>query len=301
MKQIIKALAFPLAALALLVAINFSLPISSPTLLEEEKQPLVFSTYSSPKQSLTIAVIDTGVNPLVGPEALKFVKKDAQGDAMGYNVVSGVGMNDDIGHGSLVLKLMADYFDFYKISQVKFLPIKYIEERDYERGVHYLFRGIKLAVDQNVDIINISSAGLGFSHAEYDELKRAEEKGILVVVAAGNEGEDAKATYPCAYGLKNIICVGALENKSGRKLATSNFGDSVNLYANGELNTIVNRHRVKSQGTSFAAPRITAAAAIYWLFHPHDSAEEVKFYLQSSTIKKEKLDVFSWKKFTRLP
>ena len=52
--------------------------------------------------------------------------------------------------------------------------------RNSIQALHY-------AIENGARIINYSGGGPEFSKAEYDAIKRAEQKGILIVAAAGNE------------------------------------------------------------------------------------------------------------------
>ena len=50
-----------------------------------------------------------------------------------------------------------------------------------EDNLKSTIKAIKAAIELNVDIINYSSGGEGFSQKEYDALKEAKEKGIIVM------------------------------------------------------------------------------------------------------------------------
>lgn len=94
-------------------------------------------------------------------------------------------------------------------------------------------------------------------------LRRAVRAGITVVVAAGNEGDDAGLYTPAHC--REAICVGATDR--GDRLTTwSNWGRYVHVHAPGQavLTTALNAYLQNISGTSFAAPH-TAGAAALWL------------------------------------
>ena len=95
-----------------------------------------------------------------------------------------------------------------KKAQLVSYNYKYFNMKSYLTGLESLIKN-------NVDIINISAEGLGYSKEEYVLLKEAEKKGILVIVAAGNDGVhlEKESRYPASYGsdkylLNNLIVVG---------------------------------------------------------------------------------------------
>ena len=72
-------------------------------------------------------------------------------------------------------------------------------------------------------VVNLSLAGSSFSQLNAIGLCRYPN--VLFVAAAGNDSRDidAQPTYPCAYDLPNLICVGATDERDGLA-AFSNHG-----------------------------------------------------------------------------
>lgn len=94
---------------------------------------------------------------------------------------------------------------------------------------------IRMAESLNPNIINISSSGNNYDSEEYQILKQLGEKGIKIVVAAGNNGKDLSKdckVYPACYKIKNLIAVGNLED-SGARAVTSNYGIFEEIYLPG--------------------------------------------------------------------
>jgi hypothetical protein len=115
----------------------------------------------------------------------------------------------------------------------------------------------------------------------------------LWVVTAGqssrfNSGTDidARPRYPCSYPAVNLICVGGSDNRDrlwtrSSPAQTSNFGaTSVDLVAPaGDIQTTSwddSRRYVLQSGTSYAAPQVSGAAALYLSKYPNATAADVK-------------------------
>jgi len=92
------------------------------------------------------------------------------------------------------------------------------------------------AVDLGARVLNASWGGGGFSQALYDAVSYAEERGAVLVAAAGNyaSDNDASAFYPASLNLGNVLAVAATD-ASGRLANFSNYGaTSVALGAPGQ-------------------------------------------------------------------
>jgi subtilisin family serine protease len=151
-------------------------------------------------------------------------------------------------------------------------------------------RAIRYAVDNGAQVINMSF-GKGFSpgKAAVDSAVRyAEGKGVLLVHAAGNDGEnnDVVPSYPTP-SLDNgtrarlWLEVGASSWKSTAQLATSfsNYGkQQVDLFAPGEsiLSTVPGGGVKREDGTSMAAPVVSGVAALLLTYFPKLSPADVR-------------------------
>ena len=144
-----------------------------------------------------------------------------------------------------------------------------------------IIAGIDWVVSQGgIDVINMSLGGAGSSQAMDDAITNAYNSGVFVVVAAGNDDDNAANYTPASA--PDAITVSALADFDGQAGGTgsatcridqddtladfSNWGSAVDIAApgvciystypieNGEYNTI--------SGTSMAAPHVAGAAAL---------------------------------------
>jgi subtilisin family serine protease len=119
-----------------------------------------------------------------------------------------------------------------------------------------------------------------------DEIKYAQSKGILVVAAAGNQPKDTPS-YPAAYdGVLSVTAVDTADNDNLAKFAR--HGPWVDIAAPGvgvlTLATPCGDGNcwVTPDGTSFATPIVSAAAALVWAKNPGMSAQQVAARLMST-------------------
>lgn len=130
---------------------------------------------------------------------------------------------------------------------------------------------IDWAVDNGVHILCNSWGGPDSSRELTEAVARAERKGVLFVVAAGNTGgtgnnNDLRPSYPASLGSANVISVGAIDRNDARG-SFSHYGQqSVDIGAPGVdiLSTVVNNGYDTYSGTSMAAPHVAGAAALIW-------------------------------------
>jgi subtilisin family serine protease len=149
---------------------------------------------------------------------------------------------------------------------------------------------IRYAVDHGAHIVNMSF-GKGYSPGKRlvdDAVKYADSKGVLMIHAAGNDGEDLATaeSYPTPEYLgggraANWLEVGASSWKGGADLAATftNYGkERVDLFAPGVdiLSTVPGGDYARESGTSMAAPVVSGVAALLMSYFPTLTAADVK-------------------------
>ena len=165
------------------------------------------------------------------------------------------------------------------------------DERDKD-----IANAIRFAVDHGAHIINMSF-GKSYSpgkSAVDAAAKYAESKGVLMVHAAGNDGEniDVNPSFPSVVleskeRVNNWLEVGASSWKGLGELAAefSNYGRTrVDLFAPGVdiLSTVPGGGTKRESGTSMAAPVVSGVAALLMSYFPTLTAADVREILIAS-------------------
>lgn len=181
-------------------------------------------------------------------------------------------------------------------ADVQLMPIRAIPDGD-ERDKD-VANAIRYAVDHGARVINMSFGKpySPFKSAVDEAVRYADAHGVLMVVAAGNDGAslDTASNYPNPYytggGRANDwIEVGASSWRGGDTLAVSfsNYShDRVDVFAPGEdiLSTVPGGGYARLSGTSMAAPVVTGLAALIMSYYPDLTAAQVKqIILDSAT------------------
>jgi hypothetical protein len=146
-----------------------------------------------------------------------------------------------------------------------------------------IVRGIRYAVQHHARIINLSLGGPP-SDAVLDAVQYAERNNVLIVAAAGNSGWSFPE-YPAAYD--GVLAVGGA-TRNGHIAAFSNRGSWVDVAAPavGILSTtFVDNTATYSEfdGTSFAAPQVSATAALLAAADPCMSGDDLARRITATT------------------
>jgi subtilisin family serine protease len=141
-------------------------------------------------------------------------------------------------------------------------------------------RAIDVLVSRSPDVINMSLTGPQNAAIEL-ALKRAHEKGIAIVAAAGNAGAKARPLYPAAYATTVAVTAVSTSLKIYRRASQ---GDHVDFAAPGVDVELMNAKGKleKISGTSFAAPHVSAAMAILRKKEPQASIDSLVSRLASA-------------------
>ena len=139
-------------------------------------------------------------------------------------------------------------------------------------------------------IINLSLGGEGTCPATYSKaIAEVNKRGAILVVAAGNEGQDASKVAPANCG--GSIVVGATDQE-GKRSDFSNYGKLVDVSAPGsgimstvDLGTTVSTGAgyTEYDGTSMAAPQVAGVIALMKSVDPSLNAERAKQILKQTS------------------
>ncbi|HEX4925774.1 MAG TPA: S8 family serine peptidase [Bdellovibrionales bacterium] len=256
--------------------------------------------------TLVVAVVDTGVDHKNAElkENMWVNAKESAGrpgidddmngyvdDVFGYDFFNEDGdPRDDHGHGTHVAGTIGAAGDNRSgvagVSwKVRLMGVKFLGSGG-SGSTEDAIRAIQYAIDNGAKVINASWGGGDYSKALEDVLKKAQDKGVLFVAAAGNSGRNTDMTpaYPACYRLDNVISVASVTNK-GSLSYFSNYGrKSVHLAAPGSdiLSLGLNGLEYQS-GTSMAAPHVSGVAALLLSREPNLSPVQVRNRLVATT------------------
>lgn len=238
---------------------------------------------------IVVAVLDTGVD-YTHPELTQNIWRNTEeivgngvdddgngyvDDVIGYDFAYGDADPSDFdGHGTHVAGTIgAVGGNGMGVTGVapgtSIMPVKVLNDRGYgsnqriAMGINYVTLMKTRGVD--VRVINMSLGGPNASEAMLRAIEAAREAGIIIVAAAGNDGENLDATpqYPASYDVDNVITVGAT-NQRDRRAGFSNYGASVDIAAPGVdiLSTWRSGLYHTISGTSMAAPHVAGTLAL---------------------------------------
>ena len=203
-----------------------------------------------------IGMVDTGLN--ADHAAL------ARANLRVHRIANEAPQSDQL-HGTAVASLLVGASDTRSPGLVPEAPVIavdafYRDNADQRADAFALIEALDYLAAQNVRVVNLSLAGPPNTTLEQkvDELNKA---GIVIVAAAGNGGPSAKTAYPAGYD--QVIAVTAVDRR-GQIYRRANRGDYIDLAAPGVdvwTAASISGARTKT-GTSYAAPFVTASAAL---------------------------------------
>lgn len=188
---------------------------------------------------------------------------------------------------------------------VKIMMLRAVPDGDeYDKDIA---NAIIYAVKNGAKIINMSFGKKISPQKKWVDaaFKYAAKKNVLLVQAAGNEGQslDSVVKYPndtfingSASDAPNVINVGASAANNDEHLAAnfSNYSKTeVDVFAPGEKVTSINLDKefLTASGTSFASPITAGVAALLLSYYPYLSAIQLKQIILKSSIKMPGLKV----------
>nr|WP_239312455.1 type VII secretion-associated serine protease mycosin [Plantactinospora mayteni] len=222
-------------------------------------------------EGVTVAVIDTGVDPHPDLRNNLLTGTVTEGDGSG----DGRQDTDPGGHGTGMAGLIAAHGRGSNgalgiAPKAKIIPIR---NGNRSHDTDDTAKAIEWAVSKRVDVISLSSGG-GSTSRLNAALRAALEADIVIVAAAGNRPEDFLIQFPAAAA--GVVAVGATDQK-GAHAAISVTGTRLSLSAPGVdiSSTSVNGRYRTGTGTSPSTAIVAGAAALVRSKFPDLSAEEV--------------------------
>ncbi len=242
------------------------------------------ATWGARTSCAKVAVLDTGIDtdhPDLKANVYKSDDKPNNGkdddkngyvdDTYGYNAIKGKGSGeDDNGHGSHVSGIVAGRGNNgVGVSGIcwsaQLVAVKFMNSKG-KGSTSDAIAGIDYAVKKGIKIVNGSFECTAKSSSLKDAVDHAQDKNVLLVVAAGNDSQniDKDPVYPAAYGDSNILTVAA-STDTDTLASFSNFGSTaVDVAAPGDqiYSTYLGGGYKYLSGTSMASPYAAGVAAL---------------------------------------
>lgn len=208
-------------------------------------------------RKVKVAVLDSGVdyvtginlagyvNLIEGEEELSPIFQDLTGHG---TAVAGI----ISGNGETGIKGINPNAELYSVK---------VLDGENKAPLSRIIEGIYWCIEQDMDIINMSFGTPAYSKALEKAVKDAYDAGLLMVAAAGNDGDSVE--YPAAFPETMAV---AATNPEAEMSAFSNSGEELDVAAPGEkvrVASFFDGSQV-THGTSVAAPHVAGAASLLW-------------------------------------
>jgi len=278
------------------------------------------------KNPVIVAFVDSGLD-YVHPEVAKNnvwinpkeipgngVDDDKNGyvdDIIGWNFIDGNNNPwDNDGHGTFTAGIIAATINNREgiagINRgVKIMPLRALNFLGRGSASH-MVQALVYAADNGARVVNLSIEQLEHekSRALQWAVNYAHKKGVLIVVASGNQGRDTATISPS--GLDHVITVAATDTND-KRMGFSNYGKYIKISAPGEEILSLRARRTDllvmaggkdykprraflgadaryyhATGSSFSAPFVTGVASLILAKNPRLTAQQVERMLLMS-------------------
>jgi subtilisin family serine protease len=176
------------------------------------------------------------------------------------SILTGTGQADTAfpsawGHGTLVAGIIHAV-----APDARIVPIKAFDASGYTT-MFTLVEAVYSAMDQNVDVLNMSFSTSEDSSLFSKAIAEAKGSGIAIVASVGNNASGERYIYPASYSAVYGV---AATDFNDRLAAFSNYGTSVAVAAPGAfvVSTVPGGRYAAAWGTSFSAPIVSGGIAL---------------------------------------
>jgi uncharacterized repeat protein (TIGR02543 family) len=242
--------------------------------------------------NILIAVIDTGIDinhsEFSGRLSNYLYNSRTKQEGLEYVI-------DDNGHGTLVSGVIAanknnsigiaGIVSNSKLMVIKANNLDDLSTTDIDESKQFsdasIIEGIYYAVDNGAHIINLSLGGTYANPLTKNAIDYARSKGVILVAASGNDGNDS-LYYPASFD--GVISVGAVDSNK-TIWENSNYNQKVDIVAPGVniVSTSLDNKYQQASGTSLAAPQITGVIALMLGYFDTFTSEQIISQLLNST------------------
>ncbi|OCQ23657.1 peptidase S8 [Pseudoalteromonas luteoviolacea] len=225
-----------------------------------------------------VCVIDTGYN--LGHPDLPYgnVTGNANNNAVGrWN-------NDGNGHGTHVAGTIAAENNNQGVVGVypgmDLHIVKIFDDNGQWTYASDLVKAIQQCKDAGSHVVNMSLGGGNYSNSENTAMQNFVDGGLMLVAAAGNDGNSSKS-YPASYN--SVISVASVTSNESRS-SFSQYNDQVEMAAPGSsVNSTYPTNTYRSlSGTSMAAPHVAGVAALVWSHNTQCTNQEIRAALNAT-------------------
>ena len=288
-----RALINQIAALSYVKKVHLNTPVhaSLEQSVHQIRADSVWKEFGNEGDSVIVGEIDTGID--YADSALGGGFGPGYKVIGGYNFIDSTGNPmDDNGHGTHVAGIIAANGAGLQgvAPHAKLMAFKVLDQNG-EGTEDVVIAGIEMAVEDHVDIANMSLGGSGDpDDAASTAVDNAVQLGVVFCIAAGNSGGFSSIGSPGTA--RSAITVGAVDSNNVIAIFSSRGPDAIicsikpEIVAPGVdiLSSYLNNSTISMSGTSMATPHVTGVCALLKSLHRSWTPAQMKSALMSSAV-----------------
>lgn len=180
------------------------------------------------------------------------------------------------GHGTFVAGVIRR-----AAPDAKIMPVRVLND-DGRGSTAQVAEGIRWAVKHGADVINMSLHTPADTRVLREAVAYALGKGVVLVAAYGNEGQNNPTAFPADY--PGVISVMATD-QNDRRAAFSNYGRAGVVAAPGVniISAYPTAMYAVGSGTSYAAPWVAGQAALLREAHPDAAPSQISRLIERTS------------------